>query len=99
MMCCCKQMRAYDWRNSDWGSDVVSSELAAALDLLVEEGAIRSGALGVEVSDLPFERLHELADAVVGLAAAPKAQARWAAPAAAAAAEVVLEVEIGRAHV
>src|SRR3546814_1922919 len=44
----------------------VLAAAAAALDLLVEEGAILSEALGVEVSDLPFERLHELADAVVG---------------------------------
>src|SRR3546814_13135165 len=77
----------------------VLAAAAAALDLLVEEGAILSEALGVEVSDLPFERLHALAAAVVGLAAAPKPQARWASPAAAAAAEVALEVgaQIGRA--
>src|SRR3546814_5690086 len=37
----------------------VLAAAAAALDLLVAEGAILSEALGVEVSDLPFERSEE----------------------------------------
>lgn len=64
----------------------------ALVEVISEEAEVLSEALGADVTCLPLEQMHEVAQAVVALSAAPRGVGAWGAPAEAEAAEVVLRV-------
>jgi hypothetical protein len=65
------------------------------LDLVPTETEVLGEALGVELSGLRLDTLHEVADAVLAVSRAPRAEARWGQPRAAEAAEAVITAVAG----
>lgn len=65
------------------------------LDLLPEEAEVLGEALGVELSGLRLDALHEVAEAVLAVSRAPRAAERWGQPRAAEAAEAVITAVAG----
>jgi hypothetical protein len=70
---------------------VVVGAAVAMTDLIHEEGGVLEQVLSARLVDLPLDRLAAVADAVLGLATAPRAEPAWASPTEAHAAFVVLE--------
>ena len=90
-------LTAIDPTTIDAGDAVARAErvvraAAALVDLLADETDVLSEALAADVITLPFDRLHQVAEAVVALSTAPRAVPAWGDRAEADAAEVVLRV-------
>jgi hypothetical protein len=70
-----------------------AARVATAIgDLVQREGGVLGEALSSDLVDLPLDRLAAVAEAVLALGTAPRAEPWWASPTAAHAAAVVLEV-------
>ena len=85
-------------------ADRLRTAAVALVEVVSEEADVLSEALGADLSDLPLERMHDVAQAVVTLSTARRGVAAWGDPAEAEAAEVVLQVsephlrEAARSH-
>lgn len=75
----------------DRASNVVAAS-RSLLDLIIEEVEVLSEAISADLTSAPVDRIHGIAEALLGLATVSRAAPHWGDPVAADAAELVLEV-------